>query len=140
MTTATSITTRAVTGPIAHDGDITFEAAEALDRFDLVYISAAGKVSKHTGAALVTAIGIVDRAYALGDKEVSVLLLGRGRVLHMRAASAIAVGTAVMPVADGEVDDYAATVNTENVADAQRIGVAMTASGAANDVIKVICL
>lgn len=127
-----------VTGPIIADGDLTFEADEDLDKFDLVYISAAGKVSKHTGAAAVTAIGIVDRAYTDGDKDVSVILLTRGRVLMMRSAGAITVGNAVMAVADGEIDDYAHTTDAANARDPQLIGVAMTAATGANEEVQVI--
>jgi hypothetical protein len=133
-------TDRTVKGPIVRDEDLSaFTADGALDKFDLVYLTSNGKVKKHDGTTKA-AIGIVDRAYADAATDVSVLLLSRGRVLAMRAASAIAVGDIVMAVADGECDNWAATVNTENVADPRQVGVCMLAAASANDIVEVLCL
>ncbi len=142
MTTATDITAHTVLGPIVADGDLTFTADAALTKFGLVYVSALGKVTLTAGStgATGTAIGIVDRAYADEAKDVSVLLLSRGRVLAMVAASAITVGTPVMAVAAGKVDDYAFTADASNAEDPDKIGVALTAASTDGDVIQVLCL
>lgn len=109
----------------------TFEAAEALAEHDLVYVSAAGKVSKTT-AATDMAVGVVLRDYALGDQEVSVVPLGKGTTMKMRASGVIAVGAVIVAAADGEVAAEATPAAGE-----RPIGIALTAAAQADDVIEV---
>lgn len=121
-------------GEIVNWGLPTMEAAEALGAHDLVYLSAAGKVSKTT-AATDYAIGVVLRDYAVGDKEVSVVPLGKGMVLHMRSSAAITLGGAVVAAADGEIADEGVAAAGE-----RPIGVAMEAATAADEIIEVFVL
>lgn len=121
-----------MSGTIVNDGLPTMEAAEALAAHDLVYVSAAGKVSKTTADTDV-AIGVVLRDYALGDKHVSVVPGAKGHTLHMRSAGVIAAGDEVVAAADGECQ-------TKGASTGRVLGIALDAAAGADEVIRVATL
>lgn len=123
-------------GPIVQEGDLSgLTAGTALTKFALVAYDTAGAVIEATAA--LAPIGMVDRAYAIGATDVSVLALNPNRVLHMIADAAIAVGDYVETTADGEVAPLAVSArDIANVA-SYLVGSARTAAAAPGDIVEI---
>jgi len=122
-------------GPILQNGDIAGTAGEALDAYDHVsYEAVTGDIVKATAGSV--AIGYVDKAYADGEEEVSVLRFQdrkRPAVAGATNVGVIAIGAPVAVDADGKA--RVGVVGTDYL-----VGVAATASAAEGDELEVEAL